>query len=38
MHEILDLRPTEIVLAYWKEQIVIEDDAELMEPVYLEVS
>lgn len=38
MHEILDLRPTEIVLAYWKENVMIEEDADLLDPIYLEVS
>ena len=30
----LDLRPTEIVLAYWMEVLAIEEDAEFMDPVY----
>lgn len=34
----LDLRPAEIVLGYWREQIVVEEDADLLPPVYLEVA
>lgn len=36
--ELLEPRPAEIILAYWKEQIVIEEDADLLEPVRLEVA
>jgi hypothetical protein len=35
--ELSDRRPFEIVLNYWREQIVIEEDAKLFNPEYLEV-
>lgn len=34
---ILDLRPSEIVELSWRESLVIEEDAEFLEPVYMEV-
>lgn len=33
-----ELRPAEIIEAYWNETIVIEEDAEILEPVYMEVA
>lgn len=33
-----DLRPPAIVWAYWKEIMVIEEDAVLLEPAYLEAA
>lgn len=34
----LELRPSEIIRMFWSEQIVIEEDAEFMEPVYWELA
>jgi hypothetical protein len=34
----LDLRPSEIIALYWREQIVIEEDAELFDAIYLEAA
>lgn len=31
-----ELRPTEILELFWNEQIVIEEDADFLEPVYFE--
>ena len=33
-----ELRPAEIIEMYWRTQIVIEEDAEMLEPVYLEAA
>jgi hypothetical protein len=33
---IIELRPSEIIWLYWQEQIVIEEDAELLNPEYVE--
>jgi hypothetical protein len=33
----LDLRPSEIVEMFWREQIVIEEDALVLPPVYFEM-
>lgn len=33
-----ELRPSEIIELYWREQIVIEEDAEFFDAVYLEAA
>lgn len=33
-----ELRPFEVVMGYWQELLVIEEDAEVMEPVYWEAA
>lgn len=35
---IKELRPSEIVNAYWRETIVIEEDAEMLNVEYVEVN
>jgi hypothetical protein len=32
----LDLRPSQIIELFWKENLVIEEDSEFLEPLYLE--
>lgn len=32
-----ELRPSEVLELYWRTQIVIEEDADVLEPVYVEV-
>lgn len=36
--ENLDMRPAEILEMFWREQIVIEEDAEILEPLYMEAA
>ena len=33
-----ELRPAEVVLGYWKEVLMIEEDAILFDPEYVEVN
>ena len=33
-NQIHDLRPTEVLELFWKEQLVIEETARFLEPVY----
>lgn len=33
-----ELRPSEVLELYWRTQIVIEEDATILEPVYLEAA
>lgn len=32
-----ELRPSEVIELYWREVISIEEDADILEPIYLEV-
>ena len=33
--KLTEIRPSEIVLAYWKQLLVIEEDAEIFETLYI---
>lgn len=37
-HQIVTKRPDPILMAYWREQIVIEENAVILTPVYWEVA
>lgn len=37
-NEIRELRPADVVMGYWQELLVIEEDAEVLEPVYWEAA
>lgn len=34
--DILEMRPSEIIEAYWEEVLAIEEDALMLAPIYLE--